>query len=169
MRILILTENGFEDSELLCPKYRFIEEGYQVDIAALNWGEVKGKHGYIVSANLELGDVEPTSFKALFIPGGKAPEKLSFHEEALDLVRAFDKMSLPIFAICHGPLLLAKAGILKDKKATCYYKVAEKLIDLGAIYEDSPVVINQNIITSRQPSDLPHFMKAILTTLKKTS
>ncbi len=169
MRILILTENGFEDSELLCPKYRFMEEGYQVDIAALNWGEVKGKHGYVVTANLELDDIEPESFNALFIPGGKAPEKLAFHEKVLDLVREFDKHSLPIFAICHGPLLLAKAGLLKGKKATCYYKVAEKLIELGAIYEDSPVVIHENIITSRQPGDLPQFMKAVLAALKNIS
>ncbi len=161
-RILFLVEDGFEDSELLCPRYRFQEEGYFVDIGAPDWGEKRGKHGYSISANLTLDEIEVDAFDALFIPGGKAPERLMKHEKALLIVKGFYEKKRPIFAICHGPLLLAEAGILKGKRATCYHKVAEMLEERGVIYENEPVVQDGNIITSREPGDIPQFMKAVI-------
>ncbi len=166
MRILFITGQGFEDSELLCPKYRFEEEGFQVDIAAPDWGEVKGKRGYPVSANLAIDEAEPEAFDTLFIPGGKVAEKLAMHDAIVKFVQEFASLQRPIAAICHGPLLLASAGILKGRKATCYYKVSDKLQEAGAIYENSPVVVDNNIITSRQPRDIPLFMKEVVRTLK---
>jgi len=167
MRILFITADGFEDTELLCPMYRLREEGYQVDIAAPDWGEVKGKRGYPVSANLALNEVEPSGFRMLFLPGGKAPDKLKHIPEVLDIVRAFHKDRRPIAAICHGPLILAEAGVLEGRRATCYWKVAEKIEKAGAIYEDSPVAVDENIITSREPVDLPEFMKRVVETLRE--
>ncbi len=160
-RILFLVENGFEDSELWCPRYRLLEEGHFVDVGAPDWGEKKGKHGYGISANLTLDEIEADAFDALFIPGGRAPERLMKHEQTLIVVRDFFKRERPIFAICHGPLLLAEAGILKGKRATCYHKVAERLEEKGVIYENEPVVQDGNIITSREPGDMPRFMKAV--------
>ncbi len=166
MRILFITADGFEDTELLCPMYRLREEGYQVDIAAPDWGEVNGKRGYPVSANLALNEVEPSGFRMLYLPGGKAPDKLKNIPEVLEIVRAFNEDRRPIAAICHGPLILAEAGVLEGRRATCYWKMAEKIEQAGAIYEDSPVAVDENIITSREPVDLPEFMKKVVETLR---
>jgi len=166
MRILFITESGFEDTELICPKYRLEEEDFQVDIAAPDWGEVKGKKGYIVSANLEISEAEPEAFDALFIPGGKAAEKLAMHDAVIEFIKKFSQLDRPIAAICHGPVVLAAAGILKGKRATCYYKVSYKLEEAGAVFEDGPVVVDGKIVTARQPSDLPQFMKEVIKVFK---
>lgn len=165
MRVLILTADGFEDSELLCPMYRLKGAGYQVDIVAPEWGEVKGKHGYGVTAQMTLSEVQPTGYRLLLLPGGEAPEKLRTIPEALDIVRAFAADSRPIAAICHGPQLLVSAGLLRDRRATCYKTVARELDAAGARYEDAEVVVDGNIITSRQPSDIPAFMREVMKAL----
>ncbi len=166
MRILFITDQGFEDSELLCPKYRFEEEGFHVDIAAPDWGEIKGKVGYVLSANLALDEAEPEAFDALYLPGGKAAEKLALRESVISFVQEFAKLDRPIAAICHGPLVLAAAGILKGRKATCYDRVSDKLEEAGALYENSPVVVDGKIVTSRQPSDIPKFMPEVIRVFK---
>lgn len=165
MRILFITTDGFEDTELFCPMYRFREEGCQVDIAAPDWGEIKGKMGCPVSANLALDDVESSGFRMLFLPGGKAPARLRTMPKVVEIVRDFDRDRRPIAAICHGPLILASANLLNGRRATCYWKVAEKIEQAGAIYEDSPVVVDENLITSREPKDLPDFMKEVVKVL----
>ncbi len=165
MKILVLTAENFEDSELLCPMYRLKEAGYQVDIAAPEWGEVKGKHGYKVTANLTLDEVEPSGYRLLLLPGGKAPDRLRIMPKALDIVRAFHDLGLPIAAICHGPLILVSAGLLQGVRATCYRKVSRELEVAGALYEDQEVVVDQGFITSREPSDLPSFMMEVMKVL----
>jgi protease I len=165
MQVLFLTADGFEDTELLCPYYRLREAGYQVDIAAPEWGEITGKHGYKVHANLAVNEVSPDPYRLLFIPGGKAPSNLRLIPEVLNLVRAFHQQRKPIAAICHGPLVLLSAGILKGRRATAYHKVAMELQANGVNYLDDQVVIDENLITSRQPSDIPAFMKAVITVL----
>ncbi len=167
MKILIITADGFEDSELLCPMYRFKEEGFEVDIAAPEWGQVKGKKGYSVSANLSFDELEPSIFDALYLPGGMAPDHLKHMPEVQKMVQAFDRDKKPILAICHGPLILGKAGILQGRKATCYWKVAEEIQSSGARYENVPVVVDANLVTSREPADIPVFMKEALALLKK--
>ncbi len=161
MRILIITADGFEDSELLCPFYRFKEEGYEADIAASEWGEVKGKKGYKVSANLSFDEVEPSAFDALYLPGGKAPDHLKHIPEVQKIVQAFDREKKPMAAICHGPLILATAGVLQGRKATCYWRVAGDIQSAGARYENVPVVVDENLVTSREPADIPDFMKEV--------
>ncbi len=167
MKVLIVTADGFEDSELLCPMYRLKEEGFEVDITAPEWGQVKGKKGYVVSANLSFDEVEPSAFDALYLPGGKAPDKLKYSAEVQKIVQAFDRDKRPMAAICHGPLILAKAGVLSGRKATCYWRVAEDIKAAGAIYENVPVVIDGNLVTSREPADIPFFMKEFVSMLKR--
>jgi protease I len=167
MKILIVSADNFEDSELLAPYYRFLEEGWQADIASINRGKIKGKHGYEVEAVRSLGEVDPGSYDMLLLPGGKAPEAIRKEQAALDIARHFFAADKPVAAICHGPQTLITAGLLKGRHATCYKSVTQELIDAGALYEDSEVVVDGNLVTSRQPSDIPAFMREIMKKIKK--
>ncbi|RNC71001.1 MAG: type 1 glutamine amidotransferase [Desulfuromonadales bacterium] len=166
MKALIISADGFEDSELLVPYYRLLEEGIPVHVASLNWGAITGKHGYQVKVDLTLGEVRPDDYAILVLPGGKAPAAIRTELTALEICRAFFAHNKPVAAICHGPQTLVSAGLLKGRRATCYQSVAAEMKDTGALYEDSEVVVDGNLITSRIPSDLPAFTREIMKKLK---
>ena len=166
MKALIISADNFEDTELLVPYYRLKEEGIYVDIASINKGRIKGKHGYEVEVNKTLKEVKPDEYDILILPGGKAPEAIRKEKEALDIARHFFEKNKPVAAICHGPQNLISANLLKGRLATCYRTVADELKASGALYEDKEVVVDGNLITSRQPSDLPSFMKEIIKAIK---
>ena len=168
MKALIISADNFEDTELLVPYYRLKEEGIYVDIASINKGRIKGKHGYEVEVNKTLKEVKPDEYDILILPGGKAPEVIRKEKEALDIARHFFEKNKPVAAICHGPQTLISANLLKGRHATCYRTVADELKASGALYEDKEVVVDGNLITSRQPSDLPSFMKEIIKAIKKS-
>lgn len=167
MRALIVSADNFEDSELLTPLYRLKEEGIQVDIASIKKGKIKGKHGYEVDVNLTLKELNPDNYDILILPGGKAPEVIRNEKEAIEIAKHFFQKNKPVSAICHGPQTLISAGLLKGRHATCYKSVAQEMINAGAIYEDKEVVVDKNLITSRQPSDLPAFLRETMKLLKK--
>lgn len=166
MRALIATANGFEESELLVPYYRLLEEGLEVDIAALRRGTVVGKHGYRIRANLSLLEASPEGYELLVVPGGKAAQALATHAAALALVKRYFDTGKPVAAICHGPQLLAAAGVLKGRKLTAHVSAAAELRKAGALYEDREVVVDGNLVTARRPGDLPAFMRAALGLLR---
>jgi protease I len=167
MKVLILSADNFEDSELLAPYYRFLEEGFEVDVASMAKGKITGKHGYEVKANLSLDEVEPDRYDLLLLPGGKAPEAIRKQQAALEIARRFFASGKPVAAICHGPQTLITAGLLNGRRATCYRSVAPEMKVAGVLYEDSEVVVDGNVITSRQPSDIPVFMREIMKMLRK--
>jgi len=167
MNALIISADNFEDTELLVPYYRLKEEGLKVDIASIRKGKIKGKHGYDVEVNISLEEVDPDDYDILILPGGKAPETVRKEKKAIEIARNFFEKNKPVAAICHGPQTLISAGLLKGRHATCYKSVAPELKDAGAVYEDKEVVIDGNLITSRQPSDLPAFMRETLKVLRK--
>ncbi|MGQ9570746.1 MAG: type 1 glutamine amidotransferase domain-containing protein [Thermodesulfovibrionales bacterium] len=167
MRVLILSADNFEDTELLIPLYRLKEEGIHVDIASIKKGEIKGKHGYEVDVYLTFKDVNPDDYDLLILPGGKASEVIRKEKEAVEIARHFFQKKKPVSAICHGPQILISAGLLKNRHATCYKSVSQEMKDAGAIYEDKEVVVDGNLITSRQPSDLPAFIRETIKSLKK--
>jgi protease I len=162
MKILTLSAEDFEDTELLVPYYRFREEGIHVDVASMNAGKIKGKHGYEVTVDKTLKDVKPEDYDVLFLPGGKAPAAVRREEKALEIARYFFEKNKPVFAICHGPQTLISAGLMKGRHATCYKSVAPEMKEAGALYEDKEVVVDGNLVTSRQPSDLPAFLREMM-------
>lgn len=162
MKALILSADHFEDTELLVPLYRLREEGVEVDVAAVSRGKIHGKHGYEVEANKAIKDVEPDQYDLLLLPGGKAPSSVRKENRALEIARHFFESGKPVAAICHGPQILISAGLMDGRHATCYRSVAEELKESGAVYEDEPVVVDGNLITSRQPGDLPEFTREIV-------
>ena len=169
MKALIISADHFEDSELLFPFYRLQEEGLEVDIASIARGKINGKHGYEVVVDTALRDVDPSGYDILILPGGKAPTKLRREQAAIAIAQDFMRSNKPVAAICHGPQILITAGVLKDRRATCYHSVAGELQASGALYEDEEVVVDGNLVTSRQPADLPAFMREIVRLLEKTS
>ncbi len=166
MNALIISADNFEDTELLVPYYRLKEEGVRVDIASVNKGKIKGKHGYEVEVNRTLEEVEPREYQLLLLPGGRAPESVRKEKAALNIARSFFKENKPVAAICHGPQILISAGVMKGRHATCYRSVAAELKEAGANYVDEEVVVDRNLVTSRQPSDLPAFMSEVIKKLK---
>ncbi len=167
MKVLIISADDFEDTELLVPYYRMLEEGHDVDIASMRKGKIKGKKGYEVEANKALRDVNSGEYDFLILPGGKASEAIRKEQKALDIVRDLFDKNKPVAAICHGPQTLISAGLMKGKHATCYRSVAPEMKEAGADYEDNEVIVDGNLITSRQPSDLTAFMREIMKKIKK--
>ncbi|MCL5423145.1 MAG: type 1 glutamine amidotransferase [Nitrospirae bacterium] len=162
MKALIVSADNFEDTELLVPYYRLKEEGIGVDIASLKKGKIKGKHGYEVAVDKALKEVNPNEYDLLFLPGGRAPETVRKEKKACPIAKSFFKKNKPVAAICHGPQTLISAGLLKGRHATCYKSVAPELKEAGAFHEDKEVVVDGNLVTSRQPSDLPAFLREVM-------
>lgn len=162
MRALIVTADGFEDRELLEPLQRLRDAGLMVDIASTRPGTVTGKHGHRVEANCGTARLRGDDYDLLLLPGGHAPAVLRDDQALLRLVRDFVAGAKPVAAICHGPQILAAAGVLAGRRATAYRTVADELRAAGAAFEDREVVVDRGVITSRQPSDLPVFIDAVL-------
>ena len=167
MKALMISADNFEDTELLVPYYRLREEGIPVDMASMKKDAIKGKHGYEVIANKTLKEIRPDEYDILILPGGKAPEAIRKEKEALAIAKHFFEKNKPVAAICHGPQTLISAGLLKGRRATCYKSVAPEMKQAGAMYEDKEVVVDGNLVTSRQPSDLPAFLREMMKMIRR--
>jgi protease I len=161
-RILIITADKCDDSELLYPYYRVIEAGYESVIASFEKTTVNAKYHFSLNADISVDEIDASAYDGLILPGGLAPEKLRQNQAVIDAVRMFDADKKPIAAICHGQQILISARILKDRVATCYPGIRDDLINAGANYVNEPVVVCENLVTSRRPEDLPFFMREFI-------
>ena len=159
MKALIISADNFEDTELLVPYYRLKEAGVEVTVASLSRGTIKGKHGYEVAVDKTLDEINSDDYAFLVLPGGEAPAVVRKKSKALEIARSFFARSKPDAAICHGPQILISAGLMQGRRATCYRSVADELKKAGALYDDQEVVVDANLVTSREPADLPAFMR----------
>ena len=164
MKILILTAPRFDDYEMIYPYFRLQEAGVQVEIASVEKGPVQGIH-YSFEAEKTYNDVIPSDYDGLLLPGGSAPETVRLYPKAVEIVSAFVEACKPVAAICHGQQILITADLLKGVKCTCYKSIKDDVINAGGLYEEAPVVVDKNIITSRWPMDLPYFLSAFLKNL----
>ena len=154
-RIAIITADGTEDQEFFYPYYRFIEEGYQVDVLTPKGGSFKGKNGSGLKETMAIADADPYAYALLYIPGGKAPAALKKEDEAVQFVKEFCASGKPIGAICHGPQLLAKAGVIAGKQISAYPECQEEVEEAGARFVNEACVVDSQFITGRWPADLP--------------
>ena len=167
-KIAIIIDDGFEDSEYTRPAQSFREAGHDLTHIGLEEGaEVKGKRdGTPVTIDKDVGDVSPTDFDALLIPGGYSPDHLRAHPEPVAFVKEFAESGKPVFFICHGGQLLITADVLTGRKATGWKSIARDLINAGADYRDEEVVVDENFVSSRGPDDLGAFIRESLKKLE---
>ena len=162
-QIAILAEDGYEDLELWYPKIRLEEEGVKTVVLAKGKKVALSKHGYEVRVDQDIAKSNVNDFDGVITPGGvQAPDKLRRHQEIVDFVRNMGLKGKLVAAICHGPWLLISAELTKGRKMTCFFSIKDDLINSGATYHDKAVVIDDNLVTSRKPEDLPEFCKAII-------
>jgi len=166
-KVFILIEDGFRDEEIIYPYYRFIEAGYEVMIVGPEAGkEYMGKFGLPVRSDITAGQVDLTKVAAVIIPGGFAPDKMRLNKDMVDLVKkAFDDCNV-IASICHGGWMLVEADICRGKDVTGYIAIATDLTNAGGNYIDKEVVVDDNLVTSRIPDDLPAFCRSTLELIK---
>ncbi len=165
-KIALLVEDEFEQVEFTEPKKALEEAGYTVDVVA-DKGEVQGLNhiepGDKFAVTRALGNVSPADYDAVVIPGGTLnSDKLRMNEKARVFVNGMNDEGKIIAAICHGPWLLVSSGLVEGKKLTSYFTVQDDIRNAGGEWVDEEVVIDGNIITSRNPDDIPAFNKAIL-------
>jgi protease I len=122
----------------------------------------QSKYGIPVSVDKKASELKADDFDLVIIPGGYAPDKMRIHPEMVNLVRDAFRKGKVVAAICHAGWMLASAGILKGKRATSYVAIKDDMINAGALWEDSEVVRDGNLITSRKPDDLPAFCRTII-------
>jgi protease I len=167
-KIAVIITDLFEDSEYTEPVKAFKEKGHNVVHVGLKQGEtVKGKkEGTEVRIDRSIGEVSVNEFDALLIPGGYSPDKLRAHEEPVRFVRDFVNSGKPVFSICHAPQILISADVLKGRKITGWKSIVQDIKNAGARFVDEKVVEDGNLVSSRQPGDLPEFIAASLARLK---
>ncbi|NLD42392.1 MAG: type 1 glutamine amidotransferase [Chloroflexi bacterium] len=166
-KVAILVEDMYEELELWYPYYRLLEAGAQVTLVGPEVKTYASKNGYTAKATLAGKDARVSEFDAVIVPGGFAPDRLRRYGAILDLVRGVFEKGGVIGAICHAAWVPISAGIVKDKRATCVAAIKDDLVNAGATYVDQAVVVDDNLITSRTPADLPHWLPAIIAALSK--
>lgn len=165
-KILIVATDGFEQSELEKPLAALRGAGATVDVASLKPGDIKGWEkgdwGRAVPVDRLVSEVRVEDYDGVVLPGGVMnPDKLRVEPAVVDLIRQFWRRGKVVAAVCHAPWLLAEAGLLKDRRVTSYKSIRTDIINAGGLWEDSPVVTDQGLVTSRNPGDLDAFSDKI--------
>lgn len=160
--IAILTENGFEESELVSPKQALEEAGATVHIVSPQNDKVRAMkdHEWSIDVPVDknISEVNAADYDGLVLPGGVFnPDQLRTNEKALSFIKDFFTAGKPVAAICHGPQSLINAGLVDGREMTSYPAIKQDLINAGANWVDREVVVDKGLVTSRSPKDLPAF------------
>ena len=169
MKIACVLTNFFEDSEFKDPYDAYKQAGHEVTIIGNQAGEeIEGKkHNVKTKVDKSIDEVTPEQFDALFIPGGYSPDQLRANPKFVEFTKSFFKNDKPVLAICHGPQLMISAGVTGGRKMTAWKTIQVDLGFTGANVVDEPVVVDGNLVTSRQPSDIPAFIEESKKLLEK--
>jgi protease I len=166
-RVAILVEKGFEQVELTEPRRALQEAGAQAHIVSPQQGQVRAwdhtDWGEAYTVDVPLAQARPEDFDALVLPGGVMnPDKMRRNEKALAFVRAFFEAGKPVAAICHAPWTLIDAGVVEGRRMTSYHTLQTDLRNAGAQWVDEEVVVDNGLVTSRNPDDLPAFNRKMI-------
>jgi protease I len=165
--VAILAADGFEQSELLLPKKALEDAGAKVEIVSINSGDIKGweKGNWAkpLKVDVAINVASSDDYDALMLPGGVInPDKLRDEEGAVQFVQGFVDQGKPIAAICHGPQTLIETGVLRGKRVTSYSSIRTDIINAGGEWEDNEVVVDNGLVTSRKPADIPAFSREMI-------
>ncbi|WP_149277704.1 type 1 glutamine amidotransferase domain-containing protein [Pareuzebyella sediminis] len=165
--IAILATDGFEQSELFEPLKALKDQGATVHIVSDKEGKIKGwdktDWGKHIEVDKKVDAAHVKDYDALVLPGGVLnPDSLRTHTVALNFIKAFFESSKPVAAICHAPWLLISAGVINGRKVTSFKSIKEDVINAGAEWQDKEVVVDNGLVTSRNPDDLPAFCDKII-------
>jgi protease I len=163
--ILFFAGPLYEDLELWYPKIRLEEEGARTLVAGTGDKTYQGKRGYPLTVDTSVDQIDSKDFDGLVIPGGYAPDIMRRSPKLLQLTREIYQAGKPVAFICHAGWVPISAGIVKGKRGTSVGAIKDDLVNAGMLWEDSPVVVDGNLISSRTPADLPAFCKAIISAL----
>ncbi len=171
-KIAILATNGFEQSELEVPRDRLKQAGATVEVVSLAPGEIRGWEkkdwGRPVKVDRTLDKAAASDYDAIVLPGGQInPDLLRVEPTALKFIKDMFEAKKIVAAVCHAPWLLIETGIAKGRKMTSYKSIKTDVANAGAQWEDSEVVVDQGVITSRNPGDLEAFSAKIIEELKE--
>jgi protease I len=167
MRVAILVADGFEQVEMTKPKQALEEAGAKTEIVSPAEGEVQGwnhrEKGDRFSVGADLNTAREEDYDALLLPGGVMnPDQLRTLPQAVRFVKRFVQAGKPVAAICHGPWLLAEAGVIQGRHLTSWPSIKSDLINAGAHWSDEQVIVDDGLITSRKPDDIPAFNKMMI-------
>jgi protease I len=167
-KIIILIEEMFNVFEFWYPYYRLKEAGAEVTVVGSGRAEIySGKPATECKADMRAEDVSVANFDGVIIPGGYAPDMMRRFPAMVKLVKEMDASGKLVAAICHAGWMLASADIISGRKLTSFFAIKDDLVHAGAQWVDQEVVVDENLITSRTPDDLPVFMKAIIQFLSR--
>jgi len=166
-KVAILVTDGFEQVELTEPKKALEDAGARAMIVAPGGGAVRGgqhtEWGDVFKADVPLESARPSDFDALLLPGGvMSPDKLRMNDKAVKFVKAFQADNKPVAAICHGPWSLIDANGVRGLRLTSWKSLQRDLENAGADWVEQEVVVDQGIVTSRSPRDLPRFCEKMI-------
>ena len=158
----------YEDLELWYPKIRLEEEGARTVVAGTGEKTYQGKRGYPLTVDTSVEEIAAQDFDGLVIPGGYAPDIMRRSQKLLQLTREIYQAGKPVAFICHAGWVPISAGIVRGRRGTSVGAIKDDLVNAGMLWEDSPVVVDGNLISSRTPADLPQFCKAIIAALQQS-
>lgn len=166
-KVAILVENGFEQEELTKPREALIQSGAQALIVSPVEGKVRGwnhkEWGDEFPVDIPLSQANSGDFDALLLPGGVMnPDRLRMNTAAVAFVKEFFAANKPVASICHGPWILIDAGVLNGRTVTSWPSLREDLKNAGARWVDSEVVVDNGLVTSRKPADIPAFNEKMI-------
>ena len=164
--ILFFAGPLYEDLELWYPKIRLEEEGARTVVAGTGEKTYQGKRGYPLTVDTSVDQLDAKDFDGLVIPGGYAPDVMRRSPKLLQLTRDIHDAGKPVAFICHAGWVPISAGIVRGRRGTSVGAIRDDLVNAGMQWEDSPVVVDGNLISSRTPADLPEFMRALIRCLQ---
>ena len=166
-KVAILVENGFEQVEMTEPRKALEEAGAGTDLISPVQGKVKGwqhtRWGDEFDVHVSLAQASAEDYDALLLPGGvMSPDKLRMNPQAVSFVRRFFEEGKPVAAICHGPWTLIDAGVVRGRRVTSWPSLRTDLRNAGANWTDEQVIVDNGLVTSRKPDDIPAFNRKMI-------
>src|SRR5436309_11823535 len=165
-KVALLVDNVYQEMEVWYPLYRLREAGAEVVTVGAKAGQTyTSKLGYPVHCDKSYDEVSASEFDGVVVPGGYAPDHIRRHAKANQFVHDMDAAGKLVASICHGPWVLCSAGMLKRRRVTSFFAIKDDVVNAGARWSDEEGVVDNNLVTSRKPEDLPAFCRASLQVL----